>query len=418
MQPLFALVDCNNFYVSCERVFQPSLEGVPVLVLSNNDGCAVARSNEVKALGVKMGTPFFQIRDIIERHQVRVFSSNYTLYGDMSRRVHETLAEMAPAAEEYSIDESFLRLDGIADVLAHARHIRQTVRQWTGIPVSVGIGQTKTLAKVANHIAKKQPQHGGVFMLPENPDEVLSQFQLTDIWGIGGAYARKLLQQGFRSALDLKRAPDAFIKQEMTIVGLRLVHELRGISCLSLEEMEPQRKSICCSRSFGRAVEGLPELREAVAAYISRAAEKLRRRQLAASYLSVFIRTNQFNADAKYAGGKGATISPASNDTLTLNHMAQRLLASIYRQGFRYWKAGVLLDGLGHEDKTQADLFSEGDTPRSKALMKAMDAVNSRYGRGTLHVAGQGIRQRWQMRREKLTPRYTTCWDELLTVKA
>lgn len=258
MPPVFALVDCNNFYVSCERVFQPFLENVPVLVLSNNDGCAIARSNEVKALGVKMGTPFFQIRKLMEQNHVRVYSSNYTLYGDMSRRVHDILAALSPAAEEYSIDESFLRLDGIPDVMEHARLIRRTVRQWTGIPVSVGIGPTKVLAKLANHIAKKQPQHGGVFAMPADYDTCLESFPVGDIWGVGPAYAARLAGQGIKTALDLKQAPDAFIRQEMTVVGHRILQELRGVSCLSLEEIQPQRKSICCSRSFGRGVTELP----------------------------------------------------------------------------------------------------------------------------------------------------------------
>src|SRR5690349_11257383 len=227
MSPVFALVDCNNFYVSCERVFQPFLEHVPVLVLSNNDGCAIARSNEVKALGVKMGTPFFQMRKLIERHRVRVYSSNYTLYGDMSRRVHDILATLAPAAEEYSIDESFLRLDGIADLAGHARQIRRTVRQWTGIPVSIGLGPTKVLAKVANHIAKKQPQHGGVFVLPADYDTYLAAFPVADLWGIGPRYAAMLARHGLQTALDLKQAPIAFIRQKMTVVGHRLVQELR-----------------------------------------------------------------------------------------------------------------------------------------------------------------------------------------------
>jgi DNA polymerase V len=418
MSPVFALVDCNNFYVSCERVFQPFLENVPVLVLSNNDGCAIARSNEVKALGVKMGTPFFQMRELIERHRVRVYSSNYTLYGDMSRRVHDILAALAPASEEYSIDESFLQLDGIDDAAGHARQIRRTVRQWTGIPVSIGIGPTKVLAKVANHIAKRQPQHGGVFALPADYDPYLAAFPVGDLWGIGPRYAAMLKRHGIQTALELKQAPDAFVRQKMTVAGHRLLQELRGVSCLSLEEVEPQRKSICCSRSFGRGVTELTELREAVCSYITRAAEKLRRRQLAASYLSVFIRTNQFNADPKYSGGRGATISPATNNTLTLNHLAQQLLLRCYEKGFRYWKAGVLLEGLAAVDCVQGDLFQAADSPRQQALMRAWDRVNQRFGRGAVQLAGQGLQARWQMRRERLSPRFTTCWEELPRVKA
>jgi DNA polymerase V len=418
MPSIFALVDCNNFYVSCERVFQPFLENVPVLVLSNNDGCAIARSKETKALGVKMGTPFFQMRELIERHQVRVYSSNYTLYGDMSRRVHDILAALAPASEEYSIDESFLRLDGIDDAAGHARQIRRIVRQWTGIPVSIGIGPTKVLAKVANHIAKQQPQHGGVFALPADYDPYLAAFPVRDLWGIGPRYAAMLARHGLHTALALKQAPASFIRQKMTVVGHRLLQELRGVSCLSLEELEPQRKSICCSRSFGRGVTELPELREAVCSYITRAAEKLRRRKLAASYLSVFIRTNQFNADPKYSGGHGATISPATNNTLKLNHLAQQLLVRCYKRGFRYWKAGVLLEGLVTVDCIQGDLFQAEDTPQQKALLRAVDRVNQRFGRNAIYLAGQGIKPRWQMRREMLSPRFTTCWEELPRVKA
>jgi DNA polymerase V len=358
------------------------------------------------------------MRELIERHQVRVYSSNYTLYGDMSRRVHDILAALAPACEEYSIDESFLRLDGIDDAARHARHIRRIVRQWTGIPVSIGIGPTKVLAKVANHIAKQQPQHSGVFALPADYDPYLAAFPVGDLWGIGPRYAAMLARHGLHTALALKQAPDRFIRQKMTVVGHRLLQELRGVSCLSLEELEPQRKSICCSRSFGRGVTELTELREAVCSYITRAAEKLRRRKLAASYLSVFIRTNQFNADAKYSGGHGATISPATSNTLKLNHLAQQLLVRCYKRGFSYWKAGVLLEGLVTVDCIQGDLFQAADTPRQKALMRAVDRVNQRFGRGAIYLAGQGIKPRWQMRREMLSPRFTTCWEELPRVKA
>ena len=418
MQPAFALVDSNNFYVSCERVFQPFLEGVPVLVLSNNDGCVIARSNEVKALGVQMGTPFFQIRKLVEQHRIRVYSSNYTLYGDMSRRVHEVLAGLAPAAEEYSIDEAFLRLDGGTDLAQQARHIRQTVRQWTGIPVSIGIGPTKVLAKIANRLAKKQPHQDGVLVLPDNPDPCLAAVPVSEVWGIGPSYAAMLLQHGIGDALALKQAPDRFIRQRMTVVGLRVVQELRGLSCLALEEIEPPRKTICCSRSFGRPVLMLSELREAVSFYIARAAEKLRRRGLAATYLSVFVRTSQFQAEEKYAAGRGLTISPASNNTLTLNDRAQGLLTRCFQDGFRYAKAGVLLEGLVNENCIQQDLFNAPETPKQKALMNTLDALNARYGRDTLYLAGQGIQQSWQMRRERLSPRFTTCWEEIPQVKA
>ena len=275
--PTFALVDCNNFYVSCERVFQPKLEGKPVLVLSNNDGCVIARSNEVKALGVKMGAPFFQMRDLIREHGIKVFSSNYALYGDMSRRVHNTLAGMAPASEEYSIDEAFLDLSGLTKLEAHARHIRERVKMWTGIPVSVGIGPTKVLAKIANHVAKKRPEHGGVFDIGNvDTDSVLATVPVGEIWGVGRQYAKFLTENGVHTALDLKQASDSWVRAHMTVVGLRTLHELRGVSCIPLEEVEPERKGIACTRSFGKPVTSLPELREAVATYASRVGEKLR----------------------------------------------------------------------------------------------------------------------------------------------
>jgi DNA polymerase V len=417
--PLFALVDCNNFYVSCERVFQPCLEGKPVVVLSNNDGCVVARSNEVKALGVKMGTPFFQCKDLFQKHGVRAFSSNYALYGDMSRRVHTVLAGLAPAAEEYSIDESFLDLHGIAEVETHARHIRAVVRQWTGIPVSVGIGPTKVLAKIANHVAKKRPEFGGVFHIGRaDVEAVLSSIHVTDVWGVGPRYGRFLAENGIRNALQLRKAPDAWVRGHMTVVGLRLVQELRGVSCIPLEEVEPERKGIACTRSFGRPVTSLSELRESVVSYVSRVGEKLRARNLAASYLSVFVRTNQFNADAKYNGGAGVKLSPASSFTPALNDAAQRLLTRCYQPGFRYWKAGVIVDGLLPAAAVPPDLFDQANKPQEAQLMAAVDTINERFGRGAVRFAGVGLEQRWKMRREKLSSCFTTDWQGLLHVRA
>lgn len=415
----FALVDCNNFYVSCERVFQPKLEGQPIVVLSNNDGCAIARSNEAKALGVEMGTPFFQLRGMVRAHRMKVFSSNYALYGDMSRRVHDTLADMAQASEEYSIDESFLSLAGAQATEDHAHRIRERVRQWTGIPVSIGLGPTKVLAKVANRIAKKTPGFGGVFDLTTaDVDAHLATLDVGDLWGVGRRYAEMLRGEGVRTALDLKRTRDAWVQRRMTIVGLRIVHELRGISCLPLQLVEPPRKGIACTRSFGHPVTGLPELREAVSAYAARAAEKLRRQNLAASYLSLFIRTNLHNGDPKYSGGAGVELSPATAYTPALIRAALPLLERCFKDGFRYWKAGVILDGLVPPNRVQEDLFGTANPEREARVMSALDAVNARFGRGTMRTAAEGTEQGWRMKQEKLTRRYTTRWDDLPRIRA
>ena len=280
MPPLFALADCNNFYASCERVFNPKLAGRPAIVLSNNDGCVVARSNEAKALGIAMGVPAFQIRHLIRKHDVQVFSSNYALYGDLSQRVMETLQQFSPEVEVYSIDEAFLNLSGFTNInlTDYGRRIRATVKQWTGIPVSVGIAETKTLAKIANHVAKRTEGTDGVFDFTAWPDRdsVLARVLVEEVWGIGPNYARLLTQHGITTALGLRDADDHWIQKQMGVVGLRTVHELRGISCLPLEQCPPPKQGITCSRSFGRPVTTLAEMREAVAAYTARAAEKLR----------------------------------------------------------------------------------------------------------------------------------------------
>lgn len=294
--PVFALVDCNNFYASCERVFNPRLIGRPVVVLSNNDGCVVARSNEAKALGIGMGVPEFKVRELIQRHDVAVLSSNYALYGDLSRRVMDTLRGLASQVEIYSIDEAFLDVSGFGGRLEHARQMRQTVRQWTGIPVSVGIGPSKVLAKVANKLAKKTPGAEGVYDLCDEAArrEALERFPVADVWGIGPAHAKLLLGHGCETAADLRDADERWIKKRLGVVGVRMVHELRGISCLPLERCPPAKKNIACTRSFGRYVETLAEMREAVASYAARAAVKLRRQGSCAGLLTVFLMTNNF----------------------------------------------------------------------------------------------------------------------------
>lgn len=301
--PVFALVDCNNFYASCERVFNPRLNGKPVIVLSNNDGCVVARSNEAKALGIGMGVPEFMVRETIRTHRVQVFSSNYALYGDMSQRVMETLQQFCPDLEIYSIDEAFLSLSGFRsrNFAEYAATIRSTVKRWTGLPVSIGIAESKTLAKIAGDIAKKTPS--GVFDLLTYPNRetLLSQTATHDVWGIGKAHSQFLHGHGIKTALQLRQADDQFIKTHMGIVGMRLVNELRGLSCLQLEQCPPPKKDITCARSFGRAITQLPEMEQAVSSYVTRAAEKLRAQQLAVTNLTVFLHTNQFKDDPQYS---------------------------------------------------------------------------------------------------------------------
>jgi DNA polymerase V len=369
----FALVDCNNFYASCERVFDPTLAGRAVVVLSNNDGCIIARSEEAKALGIRMGQPLFECRDLIARHGVHVFSSNFGLYGDLSRRVMETLASFTPDMEVYSIDEAFLDLAGIpGDPAAYAGTIRRTVQQWVGIPVSIGIGPSKTLAKAAAKAAKKHPGGGGVRDVAGREEETLAGSGVEDVWGVGRRYAKLLRSHGILTALDLRNAPDAWVKKHMTVAGLRTVLELRGTSCLPLEDAEPPRKAILCSRSFGRKVYRIEELEEAAAAYAAPAARE----------------------------GRGP---PAA---------ARR--RRVYRKGPAYRKVGGMLSGIVQRGQVQLSLFHEGrEGDREIGLMHTVDAVNRRWGRGTLAFAASGFARPWWMRQARRSGQFTTSWNDL-----
>ncbi len=423
MKEAFALVDCNSFYVSCERVFRPELKGRPVVVLSNNDGNVVALSAEAKALGIPFAAPFFKLRELIARHNVAVFSSNYTLYGDMSRRVMDSLSHFTPDMEIYSVDEAFLALRGEAGALTEkGMRIRSQVMQWTGIPVSVGIAPTKTLAKLASRIGKKDPSLGGVFNFTGHPrsDEFLAGLDVEAVWGVGPRYGGMLRGAGIRTVRDLMEAPDPWVKRKMTITGLRTVMELRGISCLPLEEAAPPKKGIVSSRSFGRAVTSLGELKEAVASYAARGAEKLRSQGSAASFLTVFIATNRFvPEDPQYSNGVTVSLPVPSSYTPLLIRAALQLLERIYRSGFRYKKAGVMLTGIIPEWDRQLDLFRPvRETERQLGLMRVMDGINRGMGRDTLRFASQGIEPAWGMRRAYLSRRYTTRWDEIPVVRA
>lgn len=420
MSQIFALVDCNNFYASCERVFQPGLRGKPVVVLSNNDGCVIARSNEAKALGVEMGAPWHLSRELFEREGIIVRSSNYTLYGDMSGRVMQVLSRFTPDLEVYSIDEAFLGLAGFDNRLQqHGADLRHTVLQWTGIPVSVGIAPTKTLAKVANRFAKKDLDRAGVYVMTEEAEieRTLSRMTLTDLWGVAGRMAQRLADLGITTPLKLRESDPAFIRERFSVVMQRMVLELRGVSCLDLEDHTPDRKSIIASRSFGRPITSLQEMEEAVASYVARAAEKMRRQNLATAHLSVFVETNRFKpTDPQHNVTRAIRLPVASADTGRLAKAANTVIRAIYKSGFRYKKAGVMLLDLAPAEHVQGDLWTAPDTSRSKSLMKALDSLNAYYGRGTLTYASSGRRQAWKLRRDFISPRYTTSWKELLTV--
>jgi DNA polymerase V len=426
-KPLFALVDVNNFYVSCERVFNRKLEGVPVVVLSNNDGCAVARSNEVKALGVKMGAPWFQLKDLAKQHGIVAFSSNYTLYGDMSNRCTEVLRQFTPDIEVYSIDESFLRVENVAHLYGGAEQmgqsIRQRVKQWTGLPVCVGYGSTKTLAKFANHLAKKQAVFNSVCDLSALSESELhnwmKKISVSEVWGVGRRIANRLEPMGITTVFDLMCADTKALRNQFGVVLERTGSELAGVSCLELEDLVQTKQQIMSSRSFGEMVTAFEELRESVSFHAHLAAEKLRAQASVAGAVLVFVQTNRFRAqDPQYNGSLVIPLANPSNDTCAITASALFGLKRIYRPGFSYKKAGVMLMQLSQGENYQGSLFDDGATRlRSTKLMQAMDSVNKIWGRGTLRTGSMGTTRRWAMRSENRSPRYTTNWDELPYVK-
>ncbi|MDQ7834410.1 MAG: Y-family DNA polymerase [Humidesulfovibrio sp.] len=417
--PLYALVDCNNFYASCERLFRPELKGRPVVVLSNNDGCVIARSAEAKALGIPMGAPAFQWEHVFRRSGVAVFSSNFPLYGDLSARIMSILADMAPGVEVYSIDEAFLDLTGVADPHALCRDIRQRVLRWVGIPVSIGLARTKTLAKLANRVAKKQPEHGGVFDLEsgQGAEAVLAATEVGDVWGIGPRHTKRLWARRVRTALDFVRLPRTWVRREMSVVGLCTQLELSGVSCLSLERAAAPHKSLLCSRTFGRLVSELSHLREAVSTYAVRVAEKLRREGAEATAVQVYISTPRHRVNvAQHSAQATVALASATAHTPDIVEAALRALADCFREGFEYQKAGVMLLGLTPASARQVSLLdlAPEERQRQRSLMATLDAVNRRFGRGALRYAITCAPDRpWHMRQMRRSPRYTTSWDEL-----
>lgn len=419
-----ALVDVNNFYVSCERVFNPKLRDKPVVVLSNNDGCAVARSNEVKALGVPMGAPWFKFKDLAVQHGIIAYSSNYALYADMSNRVMAILRQFSPNQEVYSIDESFLDLTGFKsrDLVQYGQQIRGRILQWTGLPVCVGIASTKTLAKLANHCAKKRSQYQGVCnfnaLTPEALDAILATIDVGEIWGVGRKLAPKLTQLGFKSVLDLKRANPETLRQQFSVVMEKTIRELNGVVCIDLEEMHPPKKQILSSRSFGVPVTDLAGLSESISLYVSRAAEKLRRQQSYAGAIYVYIRTSPFKEqDQQYSNGMTVPLPSPTDYTPKLVSVALWALKQLYRPGYNYAKAGIMLSDLVQSSAIQTDLFSDiQPNPKSERLMQVMDHINRKMGKESLKVASEGFKRPWKMKQESKSPCYTTNWDENLKV--
>ncbi len=397
-----ALIDCNSFYVSCERLFNPKIRKKPVVVLSNNDGCIISRSTEAKALGIKMGEPYFKAKDIIVKNKVEVFSSNYSLYGDLSRRVMRTLKRFNSAIEVYSIDEAFLDLSNFSDneVESVGREIRETVLKWTGIPTSIGIAKTKTLSKVANHIAKKKKSGLTSLIGIENIDPILEKVEINDVWGVGRQLTKFYHKNGIYNAKQLKNKSNTWIKKNSNVLGSRTAMELRGIPCIDLETTQTKRKSCVVSRSFGQRIEKYQELKEAVANYCLNASEKIRSESLIAKSITVFVRTSPFQSRfGYYSNSKTIDFAISTNNSIEIVKTALVALDSIFKNGYRYQKAGVMLTGLSNEDGSK-NLFSSEKDEKIKGLMKSIDNTNYRYGRSTLSLASAGVQKRWNMRRE------------------
>ena len=397
-----ALIDCNSFYVSCERLFNPKIRKKPVVVLSNNDGCIVSRSNEAKALGIKMGEPYFKAKDIIVKNNVHVFSSNYSLYGDLSRRVMRTLKRFNSDIEVYSIDEAFIDLSNFPDneVENVAQEIRSTVLQWTGIPTSIGIAKTKTLSKVANHIAKKKQSGVTSLIGVENIDPILEKVDINDVWGVGRQLTKFYHKNGIYNAKQLKNKSNTWIKKNSNVLGSRTAMELRGISCIDIEKTTSKRKSCVVSRSFGQRVEKFQELKEAVAGYCLNASEKIRSESLIAKSITVFIRTSPFQSRfGHYSNSKTIDFPIATNNSIEIVKTALTALESIFKNGYRYQKAGVMLSNLS-ESTGSKNLFSSEKDEKISYLMRSIDNTNYRYGRSTLSLASAGVHKRWNSKRQ------------------
>ena len=409
-----ALIDCNSFYVSCERLFNPKIQSMPVVVLSNNDGCVISRSTEAKKIGIKMGEPYFKVKELVKKNNVQIFSSNYALYGDLSRRVMKVLKGFSDKIEIYSIDEAFIDLTHIKDsqIEEYGKKIRERVLKWTGIPTSVGISSTKTLSKVANHIAKKDKT--GVMYLKKNIDSVLKNFDIADIWGVGKQLSKLYKKNGINNALELKNISNTWVKKSTNVLGAKTVMELRGIPCIDLETEDTKRKSCCVSRSFGKKVESLEKLRESITTHCLNAAEKIRIDKQTTRAITVFIRTSPFDRNRKYYSNSITIELPvSSNNSFELVKTAIKGLEKIYKYGYFYQKAGVILSKLKESSEKEFNLLTPILENKSKTLMKAIDFTNAKYGRNAISIAQAGIKNDWKMRREHSSRIDTASFDLL-----
>lgn len=416
---MIALVDCNNFYASCERVFRPDLENKPIVVLSNNDGCVIARSNEAKKLGIKMGEPAFKKREVFERNKINTFSTNFILYGDMSKRVMSILRNNSKEIEIYSIDEAFIECYN-EDLNTYGTNLRKKVKQWTGIPVSVGIAETKVLAKIANHIAKKY-RKSGVFILDNKEiiERALKFTAIEEIWGIGRNHAKRFKEYGINTAHDLTCIEESWIKRKFSIVVLRIAQELKGVRCLDIESQHKTKKNICTSRSFGNPTSDYNTIKEAISTFAVRCCEKLRKQKTSTSELRIFIYTNPFNPRHKqYYGTKKIQLERATNDNQIIIQEVIKGLQKIYKKGYVYKKAGVIVGSITQENQVQLNLFDQiKNREKYTKISKVIDRINSSMGRDKLRIATQGFDRKWKMKQEQLSQCYTTRIDEILTVK-
>lgn len=420
---MFALVDCNNFYASCERVFNPALNSRPVVILSNNDGCVIARSNEAKALGIKMGAPAFHMEELLKKYAVAVYSSNYTLYGDMSNRVMTTLSAYTPEIEIYSIDEAFLNFAGFEpnyNLTNYSIEIVRNVKKCTGIPISVGIAPTKTLAKLANKVAKKIPDSKGVMYLKDETEilSALKNFPIGDVWGIGPKYALMLDLLGVRTAYDFTQLSKNWVQKKMTITGVRTWQELQGFSCIPMETAPSPKQNICTSRSFGQLLTGIEPIEEAVANFAARCGAKLRRQKSCAGVITVFLQTNYFRPDLpQYSKSVTLHLPTATSSNIELIKFACIGLTRLYHKGYHFKKAGVIVSEIVPEANVQPSLFDTTDWAKHNRLMKALDKVNNSYGKETLRVAKQGFGRKWKLKQERLTPCYTTKLSDIISIE-
>ena len=418
---MLALVDCNNFYASCERVFNPKLEGKPIVVLSNNDGCVIARSDEAKSLGIEMGAPAFMWEEFFEKNNVHVFSSNYILYGSLSNRVIQLLSTFTPAIEIYSIDEAFLGFTGreYFNLEYIGTSIKQTIKRSLGIPVTVGIAPTKTLAKMANRFAKKTKKNIGVHVLDskEKINEVLAFTTVGDIWGVGQQYAKLLIKNGFNTALELVNAPEEWIRKNMSVVGQRTLNELKGIPCIEIEEIAPAKKNICVARGFGKLLTTKTEVQEALANYVSIIAKKLRKAKLCTNIINVFVQTNVHRKqDKQYFSSINVQLPVATNSSIELIRYATDALERIFREGINYNKCGCIANDLIPETQIQYSMYDVLDRKKDKELMNTVDIVNNRFGKDLVRFARQGYGKKWKLRQMKLSPCYTTRIEDVLII--